>query len=353
MAAFGFAGGFTAWFAGEALQILMPDHLSDFAQYMGQEQHYIELVNSGEISEAEAESRTAELRSEYAGNPYVKILADESLTPDERDAKMGARVVGDQLRGFVQQVLFFAIVGVLISLSVSVGDSVVSRNVRGVIVNGSVGMVLGMTGGVIVSLFINQLYRAMLGQDEPSLFQQIAARTIGWAILGGFLTIAPGVVLKNLKRLVIGLAGGVLGGTLGGLLFDPLGYLTDSAVLSRLVAISAIGLLSGLGTGVIESVAKTGWLQVVAGLIAGKQFILYKNPTLIGSSPQCEIYLFKDTAVAPQHAAIHRVPDGYYVEDQQSGSPTIVNGEQVTRTRLRNGDSIQIGSTVFAFHERG
>ena len=84
----------------------------------------------------------------------------------------------------------------------------------------------------------------------------------------------------------------------------------------------------------------------------GKQFILYKNPTYIGSSPQCEIYLFKDTQVAPQHAAIREIPQGYEIEDLKTTSGTFVNGTPISRIRLRNDDQIQIGSTTFTFHEK-
>jgi pSer/pThr/pTyr-binding forkhead associated (FHA) protein len=110
--------------------------------------------------------------------------------------------------------------------------------------------------------------------------------------------------------------------------------------------------VAGLGTGVIENVAKTGWMKVVGGLLTGKQFILYKNPTAIGSSPQCEIYLFKDPAVGPQHAAIQQLPVGYELQDLGTSTGTFLNGNRVTRSRLRNNDRIQIGSTVFLFQEK-
>jgi pSer/pThr/pTyr-binding forkhead associated (FHA) protein len=118
------------------------------------------------------------------------------------------------------------------------------------------------------------------------------------------------------------------------------------------VAIISIGTVAGMGTGLIESVAKTGWLRVVAGLIAGKQFIIYKNPTRIGSSPQCEVYLFKDPQVGPWHAAIHAVPGGYDIEDLQSPSGTLVNGRSVSRVRLKNNDLLQIGTTTLQFQEK-
>jgi hypothetical protein len=126
----------------------------------------------------------------------------------------------------------------------------------------------------------------------------------------------------------------------------------NAARLPELVAMIAIGLLAGLATGLIEDVAKTGWVKVVQGLIAGKQFILYRNPTFIGAGPDCQIYLFKDPKVGKRHAAIHIVPGGYELEDLPLGTSTLVNGKPVQRTRLKNGDRVQIGGTQLVFMEK-
>ena len=77
--------------------------------------------------------------------------------------------------------------------------------------------------------------------------------------------------------------------------------------------------------------------------------MIYKNPTQLGSSPKCEIYLFKDPEVSPRHAAIHKVAGGHEIEDLGSASGTLVNGKPVTRTRLRGGDEIRIGETTLKF----
>ena len=126
-----------------------------------------------------------------------------------------------------------------------------------------------------------------------------------------------GLVLANFKRLQVGLIGGLIGGVVGGLLYDPVKQMWGEN-LSRLIGIVAIGLVAGVASGVIENVVKTGWVKVVAGMIAGKQFVLYRNPTYIGSSPQSHIYLFKDPKVGRRHAAIHIIPGGYEIEDLPS-----------------------------------
>jgi hypothetical protein len=194
---------------------------------------------------------------------------------------------------------------------------------------------------------------ASILQSRPVTTREWAARIAVWGIMGVFLTVAPGIVMRNGKKLVIGLIGGLLGGVVGGLLFDPIQNLTQGNTRwPELAAMCAIGLVAGLATGVIENVAKTGWLRVTQGLIAGKQFILYRSPTFVGSGPDCQIYLFRDPKVGRRHAAIHIVPGGFELEDLPLGEPTFVNGKAVNRSRLRNGDRIQIGSTLLVFQEK-
>lgn len=158
---------------------------------------------------------------------------------------------------------------------------------------------------------------------------------------------------RRWKALVIlGLLGGLVGGLVGGAVYDPLALFTERPEVSRLIALCAIGVFAGATTGVIEDAAKSGWVRVIAGLIAGKQFILYRNPTFIGSGPDCQIYLFKDDKVGRRHAAIHVVPGGFELEDLPLGAPTLVNDRPVRRARLRHGDRIAVGSTTFLFQEK-
>jgi hypothetical protein len=264
------------------------------------------------------------------------------------------QTVGEEenIRELVTLFVAMGIVGALISLSLSIADHVVAQNWRSAIINGSVGLALGLFGGVINLCIASLLYNGLGGGDEGTpIAMQVLARGLAWGCMGLFLSIAPGIVLMNGKRFAIGLAGGFLGGLLGGLLFDVIAILTNDT-LSRLVGLTAIGLIAGVGTGLIELAAKSGWLKVVGGLIVGKQFVLYKNPTYLGSSPQCEVYLFKDPQVAPQHAALHQMPGGYDLEDLRSHTGTLVNGRAISRVRLRNNDLIQIGGSTLQFQEK-
>jgi pSer/pThr/pTyr-binding forkhead associated (FHA) protein len=104
--------------------------------------------------------------------------------------------------------------------------------------------------------------------------------------------------------------------------------------------------------GVVEEMLKDAWLRVEQGALAGKQFVLYKNPTVIGSSPKCEIYLFKDPGIEPRHAAIHVVQNRREIEDLSSPQGTFLNNQSIVRHRLQDGDRIRVGKTVFHYLEK-
>ena len=254
--------------------------------------------------------------------------------------------------------LFYGIAGMMIAACLGMAESVVERNMAGAIIQGSVGAAVGLVGGIVVSFFDERIYTAVAGAgNSTETWRLILARAAQWGVLGLFLSLGPGVLLRNWKKLLIGLVAGLIGGIVGGVLFEPTKtfaerFVDNGEILSRLVGLLAIGIVAGVGTGLIENAIKSGWFKVTDGLIAGKQFVLYRNPTYIGSSPQCHIYLFKDAKVGRRHAAVHVMPQGFELEDLPLGSKTLVNGKPIQRTKLRNGDRIQVGSTAFTFQEK-
>lgn len=349
LALFGGGGGLFGWIGGEIVTAILPDYRRE-ALFVGQEEGAIlALAKSGQISNAQAQKRRDDLYHKHRKNPYVENLTNKSLSDAEKARQFTRMMERDAVRMSVHSFLYFSLIAVVFAFFLTIGDPIICRNWLGAMVNGSVALALGLLGGCVVGLSADRIYHFLGGGGaSPSLGVQIIARALSWSLLGGFVAIAPGIILRNGKRFLIGLAGGSLGGLLGGFLFDPLIILTQSVSISRFVAVTAIGILMGVGTGFLENSLKSGWLKVVAGLIAGKQFVLYRNPTIIGSSPQCEIYLFKDPLVGPRHAAIH-VGRGFEIEALPGSGETLVNGQAVSRARLREGDQIQIGSTLFSF----
>ena len=72
--------------------------------------------------------------------------------------------------------------------------------------------------------------------------------------------------------------------------------------------------------------------------------------TVFGNDRSCDIYLFKDSAILPQHAAI-QVQGGQAM--LTAAGLTTINGRPVIspNVRLRSGDQVQIGRYVFRYEE--
>jgi Ca-activated chloride channel family protein len=178
-------------------------------------------------------------------------------------------------------------------------------------------------------------------------------RAAAWAVASIPAGIGQGIALRERKVILNGLLGAVLGGLLGGLLFDPIslvfGAAAGKATVSRAVGFAVIGILVGLFVGLVEQWTKTAWLLMRAGSLAGKQFILYRNPTVLGSSPKADIYLFKDAAIEPRHALIHNRGGRFEIEDCNSADGTYVNGLPVQKHVLQSGDQIVLGKTILEF----
>jgi hypothetical protein len=356
MAFFGLLGGVLAWGAGELIQ-LKPKTRPQYLDQLAQAQEKWEAVESvrrrvtAQITDPVTAQREIRFIEEAAeGNPYFDILR-RNRSPELRRHFIEKQHATYEMQAFLAKVLAYGLIGMLIAASLAVAEPLVDRNFHGALVNGAVGAMLGLFGGLIVSLFVDRLHQR-LGGANPNPTNQAIANAIKYGVIGLFLAIAPGVLMRNFKKLAVGLIGGLIGGAAGGLLFAPAARFTGSELLSRAVTFAAIGMFAGLATGLIENAAKTGWLKVTHGFIAGKQFILYRTATSIGSDPSCHIYLFKDPAIGRRHAAVHLVPGGFDLEDLPLGGRTLVNGRPVRRTRLRNGDQIQIGGTTFTFQEK-
>ncbi len=54
-----------------------------------------------------------------------------------------------------------------------------------------------------------------------------------------------------------------------------------------------------------------------------------------------------DPCASRVHATIFRAEEGYVIEDMGSSNGTYVNDRRVTRTRLREGDRVQIGTRTW------
>src|SRR5260370_723918 len=175
------------------------------------------------------------------------------------------------------------------------------------------------------------------------------ARGLAWMVFGAAGGVVYGIVGQSSKKTLYGALGGVIGAGLCGMLFDPIVMISKGGAPSRAVGFALLGVATGVAIGLVESALQDRWLYVTAGPLAGKQFILYKARTLIGSDQKCDIYLFKDPNVLGEHAILE-IP-GTTVQLRALG-PAYVSGQPARLQVLQSGNSVQIGRYAFRYSER-
>ncbi len=345
---FGILGGLLGWLASDAALLLRPTARTEAIHFIHAANQITRGVGEGRFTPAQAESALQQIRWSSESNRYLAIHLDKSLSPDDRQARIATLDAREARKTLIANTLSYGVCGLFIALCLSIAEPVIDRNIARAITDGSIAAAVGLLGGVLASIVMDDLFQMMLDQTGS----EVLARAAGWGLLGLTVSIGSGLTMRSGKRLLIGVIGGTLGGIAGGILFVLLQNWLGNALLSRAAGFVSIGAVAGLCTGLIESASKAGWVKVTRGLIAGKRFILYRNPTYIGSGPECQIYLFKDPKVGRRHAAIHIVKGGFEIEDLPLGERTLVNGAPVRRRRLRQGDKIGVGNSTLIFQVR-
>jgi hypothetical protein len=235
-------------------------------------------------------------------------------------------------------------------------ESLVEHSLRKFLIRGLVALILGAILALAFEFVANVVYhvgmRAALGAGEQRTLSNpllSIVRGIAWSVLGVTGGLVYGIAGQSLKKCFYGVLGGIIGAGIGGLVFNPIIILTGGAAPSRCLGLMIMGACTGIAIGLVESALKDRWLYVSGGPLAGKQFILYKPQTRIGSDQSNDIYLFKDASIQPQHAVIE-LRAGRAV--LTAAAPTFVSGQPLTQRTLQNGDLIQIGRYSFNYQEK-
>jgi len=240
-------------------------------------------------------------------------------------------------------------------LGLGVAESIVERSAKKAMLRGLLGLALGLVGGFIFDWIANVFFAIgtavlfSLGVQTAKNPAFWIVRGLAWAVFGVAGGIVYGLVDRSMTKTKYGIFGGLIGAALGGMVFDPISFATKTGGVSRAVGFALLGLATGVAIGIVESALKDRWLYVASGPLAGKQFILYKPITTIGSSQSSDIYLFKDTSILPQHGVIELRGAQTFV---RSNGPVFVSGAPARNRALQSGDLIQIGRYAFHFRER-
>jgi len=238
-----------------------------------------------------------------------------------------------------------ALMGAFFGSAEGITSRVKSRIPRGMLLGALVGCGgggLGLLAGQAALWLIGTLVMQSYGN-----FQRVVlplSHAIGWAVLGVFVGAGEGVRAGSLKKIGIGILGGLTGGLLGGLVLEYSRLLFPRMGISRLIGFAILGLAIGGFYGLIERGMSFGILRILTGALKGKEFLLNQRRMRLGRSPRNEIALpsYEDLADRQAQVRIHK--GEVVLVNLEPRLPMQVNEQKVLESRLKLGDVIRMGS---------
>jgi hypothetical protein len=271
-------------------------------------------------------------------------------------------------------VVFTATMALVIGLVISLVDAFQAGGWSKVGRTSLIALPTALISGLVVGLVASQIYQSMtknLVEDAVAKWTQLLTsgtvtesealeglqrdvtnglhvpRGLAWMPVGIAVGIVVGAASRSWRRTINTVAGGAIGGLIAGFVFDYF----NSGTTARLVGIVLTGLLVGVGMGIVETIRRSMWLEIVSGGMSGKQFIVYDPDITIGSAPSCSITLIKDPNIAPTHARLVR-KGGRTEISRAADQPLLVNGTDVERADVQDMSTLQLGSTVLRVREK-
>ena len=93
-------------------------------------------------------------------------------------------------------------------------------------------------------------------------------------------------------------------------------------------------------------------LRLCGVLVRGERVYRLEAPaTVLGRSRQCDVVI-NDPNVSRRHAEVRREGDEYVLVDLDSTNGLTVNGREVKRAALADGDQVQLGTTGLRFERQ-
>lgn len=242
-------------------------------------------------------------------------------------------------------------------------ERAVRQGVIGAAIGGAAGFVAGWIGFHFAIQELEDLFDELMNSpfmtEEQAIRKAESTLRLIFAVIFGLLGLAVGggVGLRmSSKKAVNGLIGGGIGGAISGVLalelMDPFSTSGGGSGTGEIIfAFTLTGAAIGFGMGLVDRMRRDAWLLMSAGPMAGKEFILYKPDTGIGSDYRSDIVIVKDRSVHADHLRLRRDANGT-VLTAVSGAPVAVNGTQVDNHRLQSGDKIAVGASTIDYLER-
>jgi hypothetical protein len=281
-----------------------------------------------------------------------------------------------QIPTIQEQAAFGAFLGAAIGLGIAAYEGLISRSPLRFVKFGGIGLLLGIVAGGLALPAAQWLYQQLLRPQTRSgaatlSWESVVVGTLCWIIFGGLIGFVES--LHKGTQSVKGLAGGVLGGLIGGLIYEfarALGITNTASFEQQRVLAVTLALLGGaIGASIafVAIVLKQAWVEVVDGKFAGRKYDLTKymyvdrkrgkpKTGIIGSDEwSANVYLPADGEILSHHAqigSVNGVPTLSVFPEAEKVGTTLVNGKKGKNWHLKDGDRLQVGSTLLIYHHK-
>ena len=250
---------------------------------------------------------------------------------------------------YLRDAIFGALTGMCVGLALGAAEGIFTGSRQRLARGAAIGAGAGLLGGVLGSVLGETIY-------QPLRTLRFVGRALGWGAFGAVIGLAEGITRRSWRGLRSAALGGAIGGALGGLMFDLVGLIaglvSDSGTVSRAIALIILGACIGLFIVIVEKALADGWLKVLTGRFEGRDFFLDKPRLTMGSDERCDVALFGDPEVQPQHALLSQMSGGYAIEPV-GGATILVGGAPIQGKRpLQHEDVLTLGTTRLLYRLR-
>ena len=343
------------------------------------------VISLESVASAEVDSIVNQLE-EAKKVPLVRNIGEPEKTGGSLNAILwliGAGIVGGVFTWAVWEIILDALfvdeedstvsnivttmsVAVVIGIALVIGDTLKASATSKLAQRIGIGLGAALGLGLVLGFVASSLYTAGvesifdelldsgLSVADDAFWEEFASRNqlnrgIAWMFIGLAAGLTVSFATLEWKRLPITGGGGLVGGFLGGYFFDIL----PSEDAAQITGLLITGLSVGASIAITEQAAKTSWIEITHGGMAGKQFILYKNSISLGSAASADITLIKDTAMPAIAATLEKQGGIMIVSSLDPTAPVFVNGVETVKGQVKDGDTLSIGKTGIRYRERG
>ena len=252
----------------------------------------------------------------------------------------------------IQNSAYFMMAGAIFGVFLAASEGLYLGESRKAADQAEMAFPVGVFGGAAAGLIGQSIFLALQYAGSLSSSLSYLPRMVGWAVAGAMIGACPGAAAKSRDRVKNGAIGGVIGGAIGGSLFELFMGAAGASGGPRLVALISLGLAVGLMVRVVEQMRKQAWLTLLSGGPEGKMFIVSKDLTSLGSHYQCDVVVANARGSSPRCEAVIKAAHGGYVVQASKDGSVLVNGMEVQKQKLRQGDVLGVAAGTLQFHVR-